>query len=875
MPQARDEAGNIWEVDAQGNPVRLVQAAQQQAQPIAPVDPRIGPTVRKDVAEANKTEATLPGTVTKTNADATKAQNEAAQSYPDRPTLTPNVYKDALDAYNSARQLDTVISDLEGTFKAGPGATKGVLGVEDALPLPSMQNFNRAGNSARGIILRAMGFAATQANTPGEVKMNIGAYIPSASDYDSTIQAKIDSLKTLRDFTLKNSVRLLGGVPSDTGRIIPLDEIPAEQQPKSIKDGTPLWAASTVPQGGGPSVPPSDGGSNPHIFFTPGTPPQAAAPDATTKQAPIPPEMQAENDQWLGQNIGKFTPEAYANFRLQLDRKYGFSAPQGAYENYLENGKQIQGALRNGGDINTTLTGPEVGMTDVERRQNASANSAIGGTLVGVANAGSFGGVQALAPDQFNAITAARPGAVLGGEVLGSIGATNLLSGASRAALKTVAPRLAPTLLKDTMLANRLRELGVDTTYGAIYGQNTQGDPLNGALAAGIGSAGGQAVGKVLGDVVGGVATSPAVQRLKDAGVNLTTGQTLGGLAKGIEDRMTSIPVVGDMVNARRMGGYQDFQRAAFNEGLSPIGASVKDTGERGVEEAKRAVSDAYTQALGGKAFVPDQPFHNALSQRVASMMSIPKVGPDAAYAVREAIIPHVQPNGTIPGQSFQNIRHDLLTAARKLDNNEAATGKAAGDEVRGVVNAVDEMVQRQDPAAYQAYSNANEAYMQSQVLRKAVSAAKNTEGMFSPAQLGNSAERNAARYGGRDATTGRPFFQLQRDAQMTLPSKIPDSGTASRLAQMGLGGGLLAGGAGIGAATSDNATQGAQSGATTALTLGALMTLMGTRGGQRVLNTALTERPAYMRKLSDIMLSRPDIWGPGGVPLAIASTQQ
>lgn len=28
MPQARDEAGNVWEVDAQGNPVRLLQAAQ-------------------------------------------------------------------------------------------------------------------------------------------------------------------------------------------------------------------------------------------------------------------------------------------------------------------------------------------------------------------------------------------------------------------------------------------------------------------------------------------------------------------------------------------------------------------------------------------------------------------------------------------------------------------------------------------------------------------------------------------------------------------------------------------------------------------------------------------------------------------------------
>lgn len=37
MAQARDEAGNIWEVDAQGNPVRLIQAAGQQSpQPSRP-----------------------------------------------------------------------------------------------------------------------------------------------------------------------------------------------------------------------------------------------------------------------------------------------------------------------------------------------------------------------------------------------------------------------------------------------------------------------------------------------------------------------------------------------------------------------------------------------------------------------------------------------------------------------------------------------------------------------------------------------------------------------------------------------------------------------------------------------------------------------
>jgi len=39
--QARDEAGNIWEIDAQGNPVRLIQAAGGAPQTVGTPDPRV------------------------------------------------------------------------------------------------------------------------------------------------------------------------------------------------------------------------------------------------------------------------------------------------------------------------------------------------------------------------------------------------------------------------------------------------------------------------------------------------------------------------------------------------------------------------------------------------------------------------------------------------------------------------------------------------------------------------------------------------------------------------------------------------------------------------------------------------------------------
>jgi hypothetical protein len=67
----------------------------------------------------------------------------------------------------------------------------------------------------------------------------------------------------------------------------------------------------------------------------------------------------------------------------------------------------------------------------------------------------------------------------------------------------------------------------------------------------------------------------------------------------------------------------------------------------------------------------------------------------------------------------------------------------------------------------------------------------------------------------------------------------VADSGTAGRLAVLGLPGLLGGAGAGAGYVGGDTKT-----GAATGVGLGALLTLGGTRAGQRALTTALFDRP-------------------------------
>jgi hypothetical protein len=80
------------------------------------------------------------------------------------------------------------------------------------------------------------------------------------------------------------------------------------------------------------------------------------------------------------------------------------------------------------------------------------------------------------------------------------------------------------------------------------------------------------AAGKVVGKVIGGADVSPEVQTLKDAGVRTTAGQNAQGIAKSVEDKMTSLPIIGDLIQKRRFEGITDFNKAVYSRAVAPFG---------------------------------------------------------------------------------------------------------------------------------------------------------------------------------------------------------------------------------------------------------------------------------------------------------------
>lgn len=426
------------------------------------------------------------------------------------------------------------------------------------------------------------------------------------------------------------------------------------------------------------------------------------------------------------------------------------------------------------------------------------------------------------------------------------------------------------------------RSVAGDALYGAYYGSGDNNeDRVGGALAGGLASAAGGVAGRGIirggGATLGGV-QNQAVDLLRRAGVRLTLGQAvgnsgrLGAAVKGFEDRLSGIPGVGALSNARRVEGMQDFNRAAFDQALQPVGGSTRGVvGEQGIEAAQDLVHDAYGRALDGVTVQADGPFINDMRGVVAQGRALPEpMAGRAGYTLGTRVGQSFSPNGELTGNGFQQSRRGLNRDAAAVAREPY--GYDFGEVTDGARGALEGMVNRQAPDVVPAYRRAAEAFRLTQVLRDAVNRGRNGSrtgqpGLFAPSQLADAAAQNARRFGNTQGTTQQPFFDLARAGQEVLPSTVPDSGTAGRMMvqQLAVTGGLAGAGAGAGYASGDTKT---------GLAVGAALAALQTQAAQRALVAAVLNRPQVARRGADYLARNADTAaaiGSGlGVPLML-----
>lgn len=870
MPQARDEAGNVWEVDAQGNPIRLLQSAQgrgsvmslprspeQQAQAAATQAGTQGKEIDNRISQA-----TAGAAISKAGSDAVSAQRSAATAglpegfmwAPDgkssipipgytRQGLSPEVRQKALAQWESASTLDNVIKQLEQLYAEGPGKTKGIGAVKDYLPTTENQRFDRAANAARGIVRNALGLTGGEANTAAEAQMNLGAYIPQSSDRDQTILDSIDRLKTLANQARSQSTATLGGTPDANGVITPTD------------DWKSVWQQTYIGGGQGP---------------------EAAPPGSPNQLLPVEPRMQAELDAYIQQNAGRLDPNALQNFIGTLYAKYGGNADPTQAAEYA--GAAASAAQR-GGMINTRIPGRQVPLSGIDALRNNLVNNPAGAAATGFADAVGLGIPTALAPEQMSSLSDASTGNAIGmgaGQILGAIAGTEGLGMFGRQA----ASRIAPSLLGGGVKSAMARNLATDSAYSGIYGANQGNDPLSSALLGTAGSLVGSGLAKAGGAAIGGLAASDAANYLRSRGIPLTVGQMLGGIPKRIEDAAMSAPGVGDVISNRRMEGLNAFNQAAFQDAGAPIGFNPTAIRRQGIDQllgpegtmGQGAVSNAYDQATAGVSVPLDRQFMADMGQVAGLQTRLPSDYAARFDKVDENRIAPIVDSGVMTGEGYQQ-------AMRGLKGSRAsAAGAAPGfeqeyrDALTASMDALRGNMQRQGgQGVIDALGQADQANRYAKTLEDAVKRARNGSRsgevqVFTPSQLVDAGTLTASRYPGP-----RPFASLADAGQEVLPSRVPDSGTARRLSQLALPGVLGGAGYTLDRASGDDGMGGVLSGLGTA----ALLAAGGTKGGQKALQNVIFVRPEALRAAGRAIGQRSGMFGAGFIPLALPLANQ
>lgn len=323
------------------------------------------------------------------------------------------------------------------------------------------------------------------------------------------------------------------------------------------------------------------------------------------------------------------------------------------------------------------------------------------------------------------------------------------------------------------------------------YWDQVQSDALLGAIGGGVGGtalhAGGRALTNQLNRAGMGV--------LKDAGVQPTVGQALGGIADTAEQKLTSLPLVGDAIAHARRRAAGELREAAFKEAGDAVGATVNETGTAGVQMLQDLSNQAYDDLT---KFLPEM---NISSEFAGSFDNIIKEAGEAAYdtpslkAGKKFIDDYIKPkvgSGKLMPDEIKELDSMLKQRITKAKSEDAK--EIFGDIRSQLMGEAAE----QSPEFAAQLAKADELYAKKSVIQKASQSAEE----FTPAQLDNAVKANDKAFGGgRNAnnyTAGRgPLRELSKAGRDVLGDTVPDSGSAGRvLAGMGAlgGGGAMSG---------------------------------------------------------------------------------
>lgn len=277
------------------------------------------------------------------------------------------------------------------------------------------------------------------------------------------------------------------------------------------------------------------------------------------------------------------------------------------------------------------------------------------------------------------------------------------------------------------------------------------------------------------------------VAKLRAEGITPTPGQILGGGAKATEEKLTSLPIVGDAIKSGQSRAVYELNQTVANRALKPIGDKLPKNvaGRDAVDYVENALGQRYDALLPKLTVKADNQFAtevNGLSQMIKNGSIDPKYAAAFDRYMKANVLGKFKGQNALTGQTFKDIESDIGQQANRLAQSNDPDARLLADAYKEVQSNLREMLTRSNPQAADELGAINKGYANFKRMQRAASSVAAEDGVYTASQLQSAVKAlDKSKDKGAFARGNALMQDLSDPAKAVLGSTVPNSGTADR----------------------------------------------------------------------------------------------
>lgn len=331
-----------------------------------------------------------------------------------------------------------------------------------------------------------------------------------------------------------------------------------------------------------------------------------------------------------------------------------------------------------------------------------------------------------------------------------------------------------------------------------VVGEGTFGEQKTeqvalGAVTGPVGEKVVAGAGRVLNPLV-----SKAEQTMRSLGITPTTGQTLGGQFKTLEEFAENIPLVGQSIQNAKQRVLFDFNKSTINKALAKASDPTKQDklslpadviGRDAIEYASKTISDKYDDVLSKISFDLD---FATTSDILSSLSKAKGLDANQRQKVSETLnnIVFGKFSGQkLDGKTYKGIESDLRQKASDYVNSANASEKEIGYALSDVLGVLKKELYFQNPKQTPTLRRVDAAFSDLSVINVAAANSGAKSGVFTPQQFATAVRQQDPTRRKSSFAKGKAKGQDISDAALEVIGDTTGASQTGRIA-LGIGGG-------------------------------------------------------------------------------------